>query len=233
MTKDGAKRVMDVVPGDIITTLNDKGDVAFTTVISNMLVESSSNFTHISFGEGRPAVNVTDEHIMVADRGEGFRINQAMDIRVGDVMLIKTPNKDVQRVAVNSTQSFVKTGKWVLQTHDGTALINGILMTTICEDNIDFLPKDYFAGMQAWRAAHSKRLKLDPEHIKRAIDFVNSLPGANADGAGRASLREVIKAAFKDALLQQDGDAEVIFKEHMTTYLEHVEKDFDLAYLLV
>merc|ERR1711964_902468 len=129
----------------------------------------------------------------------GFQLEQAMGVCVGDAMI----TSDGKKGAVTSTRGFLSGEKWILETAEGTALLNDIQTTTICEENLDVLPKDYDTAMHTWQESHAARRQLDPEHIKWSSEFTSKLRSYDEDGDGKASLREVVKAAFSDAFPEQ------------------------------
>jgi len=151
MTKrDGPKPVRRVLPGDYITTFNITTGKIFTPVTRNFKAEGSFHFVEIALAHGVHTVNVTDEHLMVVGRGDHLQLEQAKSVLVGDKMITSNGGMEV----VTSTRSFILTEKWILETKEGSALLNDVQMTTICDDNFDALPKDYETAMHIWTVAH-------------------------------------------------------------------------------
>jgi len=162
--------VTEIKVGAMIATLSETGETVYTRVVRNRQVttnNASFGFRHVRLADGH-AFNVTNEHILVAERPGGtLQIEQAQNIHVGDVMVTEKGG----RSRVLSTDSFHLPEKWTLGTVDGTALVNGVLMTTMCDDSFLQLPKSYKQAMSVWRTEHHHLLhestvSIDtPNHI--------------------------------------------------------------------
>lgn len=151
-------KVRDVRVGDLIETIDEgSGNRKMTIVRGNAPVYGLFGFIEVAL-EGGVAYNVTSEHVVVLRRGEKWEIERAQNVRIGDVML--TSSRALPKV--KSTRPFTRSEKWVLSTQDGTALVNGIQMTTFCDDVFDLLPKDYVSAVKTWRRLHAA---TSPAHM--------------------------------------------------------------------
>lgn len=144
-------KVRDVQVGDLVETIDEYSGENIVTVVK----ENSHMFGLFSFIEvaldGDVAFNVTSEHVVVVQRGQKWEIERAQNVRVGDVML----SSSRVPTAVQSTRQYTNSEKWVFGTHHGTALVNGIQMTTFCDDSFDLLPRNYTSAMKTWRRLHA------------------------------------------------------------------------------
>ena len=149
-TANGSTPVAQIKAGDLVATLGMAGEIVYTRIVKNQqvkLTDAPFGFRHIRLANGL-SFNVTDEHVMVTESADGvLQIEQALHIRDGDVMVTETG----ARSSVSFTHAFQSPEKWVLGTVDGTALVNGVLMTTICDDSFQQLPRQYKAAMSKWR----------------------------------------------------------------------------------
>lgn len=159
-TPNGPVPVARIKPGDLIATLSMAEEIVYTRVVKNEQVktdDASFGFRHVHLRCGQ-SFNVTDEHILVTERPDGvLHIEQAQHIHVGDVMVTEMG----ARSSVSFTHSFQSPEKWTLGTVDGTALVNGVLMTTMCDDSFAELPKEYNTAMTIWRQEHDHLLLED------------------------------------------------------------------------
>lgn len=152
-TANGSIPVAQIKPGDFIATLNMAEEIVYTRIVKNEQVKMNGapfGFRHVHLENGQ-AFNVTDEHILVKESIDGvLHIEQARHIQPGDVMVTETG----ARSSVSFTHSFQSPEKWTLGTEDGTAVVNGVFMTSMCEDSFKQLPKQYMAAMSRWRQEH-------------------------------------------------------------------------------
>lgn len=159
-TKNGPIPVAEVKPGDLIATLSDAEEIVYTRVVKNAQLKTDAaafGFRHVRLANGQ-AFNVTNEHILVTERPGGIlQIERAHNILVGDVMVTDMG----ARSSVSFTHSFHLPEKWTLGTEDGTALVNGVLMTTMCDDSFPQLSKRYKTAMSVWRTEHRHLLLED------------------------------------------------------------------------
>lgn len=96
------------------------------------------------------AFNVTNEHMVVIQRRGLLEIDRAQHTRIGDVMLLASS----ERVKVLSTRSFELNQKWTLGTFDGTVLVQGVLVSSMCDDSVSQLPTHLADATRKWRREH-------------------------------------------------------------------------------
>jgi len=159
MTKNGTAKVSEVKPGDLIATTNPSGELTYTRVAQNSLLKSTGTqfaFKQVQLANGK-SFNVTNEHFVVVEALSGeLQIKRAEQVHVGDVM-ISQPSERAQVVDVGT---FTMYEKWTLGTASGTALVNGVMMTAIC-DTVDDLPVNFEEAMQMWRETHEHVSNMD------------------------------------------------------------------------
>lgn len=152
-TEHGHKKVSDVERGDMVATFDDAGHITYTPVVRNVQNEGVVDFIEVGLDDGK-AFNATVEHIVAVKRATGaVEIEQSQHLRVGDVMVTSTaPAKVV------TTRTFQQATRWTLATEAGSVLVNGVLMTTICDDSFPELPKNFSAAISLWRQQHEQEL---------------------------------------------------------------------------
>lgn len=165
--KNGTKRVSELKPGDLIATTSASGELAYTHVAQNELQKSEGapfGFKQVMLESGK-SFNVTDEHFVVVEAASGeLQIKRAEHVHIGDVMV----SQGGERSRVDDLGSFAMDEKWTLGTASGTAMVNGVLMTAVC-DTIAELPTNFPEAMQTWRDQHKHWSDMDSlfqvEHV--------------------------------------------------------------------
>jgi hypothetical protein len=152
MTKNGTSRVSEVKPGDLIATTTASGELTYTHVAQNELLKSTGAqfaFKHVTLAN-RKSFNVTNEHFVVVEAVSGeLQIKRAEQVHVGDMMI----SQSAERSHVVNVGTFTMAEKWTLGTASGTALVNGVMMTAIC-DTVADLPVSFDEALKIWREKH-------------------------------------------------------------------------------
>lgn len=162
-TSTGVKQVSEVAQGDFIATINDKGLTEYTQVRSNTLNHGLVDFIEITLDDGK-AFNVTYNHIVAVERSAGnVEIDQAEHLKLGDTLVTLTGHAKasiIRRLQQNS--------RWTLSTKAGSMLVNGVLVTGICADDFEVLPKNFWDALVAWRLQHHGITEKSlPSHLQR------------------------------------------------------------------
>merc|ERR1712083_591809 len=131
---------------------DDSGKIAYTKVIQNVETHGVVDFTEIQMEDGY-AFNATREHIVAVSRPGGLEIEQAHNIQIGDIMVTSESH-----AKVSSVRSFEKMSKWTLGTAAGSVLVNGVWMSSICDDMFALLPIQFSAALKVWRENHEQVL---------------------------------------------------------------------------
>jgi len=162
-TSTGVKQVSEVAQGDFIATINDNGLTEYTRVRGNTLNHGLVDFIEITLDDGK-AFNVTYNHIVAVERSAGnVEIDQAEHVKLGDTLVTSTGHAKasiIRRLQQNS--------RWTLSTKAGSMLVNGVLVTGICADDFEVLPKNFWDALVAWRLQHHGITeKILPSHLQR------------------------------------------------------------------
>jgi hypothetical protein len=145
--------IEDVVRGDFVLTA-EQGQEMWTMVELNVASEGAFQLLNITVGNSSQSVVVTDNHVMVVvDRDGAMLLRPAADLRIGDLLpLTSSGPAPVSRIEPLSSSK-----KHTLVTSHGTLAVNGVLVSTICADNLPATPgvAEYAPTMAQWRAKHS------------------------------------------------------------------------------
>jgi len=149
------RNIQEVQPGArLLTMMDDQPEV--TLVVSNH--RALGRFEYITMdmetASGKQLqVSVTDGHHMVVVRNATLKTLQAANVVVGDTMrgLFGVP----EDVVVQKVQKKQMTHKNELITDRGTVMVNGLLVTTICEEPRFAAYSDYRTALRVWHASHS------------------------------------------------------------------------------
>lgn len=162
-TSTGAKQVSEVAQGDFIATINDNGLIEHTQVRGNTLNHGLVDFIEIILDDGK-AFNVTYNHIVAVERSAGnVEIGQAEHVKLGDTLVTSTGHAKASMIRRLQQHS-----RWTLSTQAGSMLVNGVLVTGICADDFEALPKNLWDALAAWRLQHHDITeKALPSHLQR------------------------------------------------------------------
>ena len=149
-SEDEVLTMMDashIKPGHSVQTLED-GALTWTNVTNSLEIEGPFDFVEITIADGT-SISVTPEHIVVIqDQNDMFLIS-AKNLQIGHVLVGLKDALEVVGLKKTSQQS-----KVTISTEKGTALANGVLVSTICGDNIGNDRVSFEAGMNQWRKSH-------------------------------------------------------------------------------
>jgi len=148
-TLTGHRAAAEIKEGDMVKTLRDAAVPTYTKVTRNVLNRGVVAFTEVGLDDGK-SFNVTSGHIVAVKRATGdVEIEQARNLKVGDVMM--TSSTEVRVVATRTLQ---QSSRWSLETEIGSVLVNDVLVTSICEDTFSRLPNTFSSALEFWRQQH-------------------------------------------------------------------------------
>jgi hypothetical protein len=154
------KPISAVHVGDQVLTLVD-GRPATTRVVRN--VRSSGSFDFFEFearsGYAVSTLKVTPQHSMLLTDQQGeMRFSLPADVSVGDEM----QSRDGSTRKVSRIGRFVGEEKFTLETTEGSVLASGLLVSTICDSEINTgLKMDDV--MHGWKLRHQYNLHVSGE----------------------------------------------------------------------
>lgn len=151
-----SKKITDIKRYDYILTY-EKDKPQFTKVIS--VIKSEGDFKFLEFvlesEKNTKQIKVTDNHTMIVIKNGVKKFALAKDIKVGDFFFsdqgfLKV--KEIKEMNINT--------KYTLTTELGTALVDGILVSTICDTEVkeDLTFEEI---MNQWRDNHHFICPLD------------------------------------------------------------------------
>jgi hypothetical protein len=157
-TPDGTllqKPISAVHAGDYTLTMID-GQLSNTRVIRN--TQSSGSFDLFEFevrsNHTVSTLKVTPQHgMLLVDQLGELRFSFPADVRIGDEMM----SSDSSPWKVSRIGHFVGAEKFTLETAEGSVLASGLLVSTVCEEEISpgIRMDDIMPG---WKARHQYRL---------------------------------------------------------------------------
>ena len=140
--------------GDTILTLKN-GRPMWTTVVRNLKTEGEIECVQIDAQNANgdtKQLKVTPEHgLIVLNQDETMLINAANKIRISDKVI--THKGEIFSIT-NVTRSTMNE-KYTLETSEGTVLASGILVTTLCGEEVTDTPQDFDSKMNDWQARHT------------------------------------------------------------------------------
>lgn len=156
------KSISEVNVGDEVLTLVN-GRTSTTRVVRND--HSSGMFEFFEFdvrsGKSVSTLKVTPQHgMLVVDRRGDLRFSHPVDVSVGDVM----QTADGSEWKVSRIGHFVGDEKFTLVTTEGSVLASGLLVSTLCEEEIKSGSK-MDDVMPAWKLRHQYKLPKPPTEI--------------------------------------------------------------------
>jgi len=138
----------NVVVGDHVLTM-ENGQELWTHIIHSKV--STGNFSFINITAGSSSVQVTPNHIMVVLNAERrMQLCAASDMNVDDLLPSLTHPSIISKL-----DWYTYTEKVTLVTKHGTMFAGEVLISTICESNLQFSRVDFDLAMSQWRLVHS------------------------------------------------------------------------------
>jgi hypothetical protein len=100
-------------------------------------------------------MQVTREHILVIEEGEDLYLIKAEMLRLGQKLVTQDGAQLITRLEfLNQTE------KYTIMTDHGTVMVNGILASTICDQNIGKEPVLFHEGIEKWRESHNNLIRM-------------------------------------------------------------------------
>lgn len=142
----------DVVVGDHVLTM-ENGQELWTRVIHSKL--STGNFSFINITAGATSVQVTPNHVMVVlDAKGGLQLCAASDLNIDDRLASLAYTTSTTSV-ISQLDGYAYTEKVTLVTKHGTMFAGEVLISTICESNLQFSRVDFDSTISQWRLVHN------------------------------------------------------------------------------
>jgi hypothetical protein len=153
--KEHNRPITAIKEGDIVRTMNGK-EPSWTKVTKirkaigdfEFIVVSAQSKTDMR----KVQLNVTTEHGMLLRNDDGsLSIDAASNLVVGDSLA--TENNDV--LAVTGVDKTRMGEKYILETTDGSVLASGVLVSTICGEEVSGGENLWDAKLKDWQSRHN------------------------------------------------------------------------------
>lgn len=141
--------VSDINPGDMVQTL-EHGRVTKAAVLRNIKSEGKYEFVELVFDDR--ILTVTPGHGIVVLSGSGELImKKAKLAQIGDKLISA---EGLEKTILSVNFKWLKT-KHTLETLEGTVLASGLLVSTICEQEIGQGFEPFEQKISDWRSRHA------------------------------------------------------------------------------
>jgi len=121
----------------------------FTKVVRNVKSLGTFNYTQITLESGKTLTVTNERGVIILNNKSNKKIIRASDLKEGQMLITMQGAEVIKNLKYLSIKD-----KYILETQDGTVIVNEVYVSTICEDMIDEkINTDDL--IENWKAKHS------------------------------------------------------------------------------